>query len=65
MHLAARGHSILGDTVYGKAALGRDSQGLHAVALRFVHPRSGELVELETPLPDYFLEVLNRLGNAE
>ena len=46
VHLAAKGHPIVGDTVYGKAALGKDSQCLHAVALRFLHPRSGEAVSL-------------------
>ncbi len=63
VHLAYRGHPILGDTVYGrkKPELGQDSQCLHARALRFLHPRSGEPVAVECELPDYFRDVLSRL----
>ncbi len=63
VHLAYRGHPILGDTVYGrkKPELGQDSQCLHARALRFLHPRSGEPVCVECELPDYFRDVLSRL----
>ena len=48
VHMAYLGHPILGDTVYGakKPAPGLTGQCLHAVGLRFVHPRSGETVEL-------------------
>ncbi len=64
VHLAYRSHPVLGDMVYGhkKPELGQDSQCLHARELHFVHPRSGEQICLECPLPDYFLEVLGRLG---
>ena len=64
VHLAAKGHPIVGDTVYGKAALGKDSQCLHAVALRFLHPRSGEAVSLSCSVPedwDVLLEKLRRM----
>lgn len=63
VHLAYRGHPIVGDTVYGhkKPELGQDSQCLHARALRFLHPRSGEPVLVECELPDYFRDVLSRL----
>ena len=63
VHLAYKGHPILGDTVYGhkKAELGMDSQCLHARALTFVHPRTGQPVTVECELPDYFQEVLKKL----
>ena len=61
VHLASRGHPILGDTVYGKAALGLDSQCLHAVSLRFVHPRSGETVSLSCPIPEGWTALLEKL----
>lgn len=56
VHLAHIGHPILGDTVYGgkKAVPGLTGQCLHAVGLRFRHPRTGELVSLSCPLPEEF-----------
>ena len=67
VHLAYRNHPVLGDTVYGhkKPELGMDSQCLHARELHFVHPRTGETVALECPLPDYFRTVLEKLGPPE
>ena len=67
VHMAHIGHPLLGDFTYGAPSpdKGLEGQCLHARHLRFVHPTSGELVELETPLPDYFQEVLKRLGNPE
>ena len=41
---------------------GLSGQCLHARALRFLHPRTGELVTFTCPLPDYFQDVLARLG---
>ena len=64
VHLASIGHPLLGDTVYGakKPVPGLAGQCLHARRLRFVHPASGELVELECPLPDWFQEILRKIG---
>ena len=63
VHMAYLGHPILGDIVYGhkKPELGMSSQCLHASALRFIHPSTGEEISLEAPLPEYFIEVLNKL----
>lgn len=63
VHMAYKNHPILGDTVYGhkRKELGMDTQCLHARALSFVHPRTGESVTVECPLPDYFEEVLKKL----
>ena len=44
---------------------GLTGQCLHAVGLRFIHPRSGEEVRLKTELPDYFLQLLSKLGEEE
>ena len=46
--MAYIGHPILGDTVYGakKEVPGLTGQCLHAVGLRFLHPRTHEVVEL-------------------
>ena len=67
VHMAYLNHPILGDTVYGhkKPELGQDSQCLHAGALCFRHPRDGRPVMVFAPLPDYFVEVLNKLERME
>ena len=64
VHLASTGHPLLGDTVYGakKPVPGLAGQCLHARRLRFVHPSTGQPVELECPLPGWFQAVLDRLG---
>ena len=58
VHLASIGHPLLGDTVYGakKPVPGLAGQCLHARRLRFRHPSTGALVELECPLPEYFVQ---------
>lgn len=63
VHLAWRNHPVLGDTVYGRGkALGLSSQCLHARSLTFRHPRTGEAVTVECELPEYFENVLKKLG---
>lgn len=63
VHMAHTGHPILGDTVYGnkKPVPGLQGQCLHAVGLRFLHPRSGEPVELHCGLSEEFEEQLRKL----
>ena len=63
VHMAYRGHPILGDMVYGrkKPELGQDSQCLHARELTFVHPRTGERVTVSCGLPEYFTQLLQKL----
>ena len=64
VHMASLGHPLLGDGVYGAPCpeKGLEGQCLHARRLQFIHPRSGEAVVVESPLPPYFLQVLSRLG---
>ena len=63
VHMAYSGHPLLGDTVYGgRRDKGLETQCLHARGLKFVHPATGEPVELWTELPDWFGEVLSKLG---
>ena len=63
VHMAHLGHPICGDTVYGarKPVPGLTGQCLHAVGLRFIHPRTGETVELSCPLSDAFTALLEKL----
>lgn len=65
VHMAHIGHPILGDLIYGrkKPEKGLDGQCLHAVELKFIHPRTDERIELKTQLPPYFTEVLSKIGN--
>lgn len=66
VHMAYIGHPVLGDMVYGKkrAEKGLEGQCLHARTLRFIHPRTNEPFEVTSELPDYFTDVLSRLGTS-
>ena len=63
VHMSHIRHPLLGDELYGpvKNKLGASRQMLHAGVLGFVHPSSGEYMEFESPLPDDFRKVLNKL----
>ena len=63
VHMASIGHPLLGDGLYGAKCpdKGLEGQCLHARRLRFVHPATGQPVELECPLPDWFERVLKQL----
>jgi len=52
VHLAARGHPLVGDTLYGgRAQWGLQRQGLHALQLAFVHPVEGRPLEFRSAPP--------------
>jgi 23S rRNA pseudouridine1911/1915/1917 synthase len=67
-------HPLLGDSIYGpdktpaflvKAGGRREEpilqgQCLHARILGFVHPRTGDYMEFEAPLPEYFRSILEK-----
>lgn len=63
VHMASIHHPLLGDKVYGpeKCPFVLQGQTLHAGVLGFVHPRTGEYMEFEAPLPQYFGELLGKL----
>ncbi len=63
VHMASIGHPLLGDEVYGSAKqpFKLNGQVLHARILGFVHPVSGEYMEFEAPLPEYFQKLLEKL----
>ena len=65
VHMASIGHPLLGDFTYGAKSpdKGLEGQCLHAKKLKFIHPATGEHIELESELPDYFISVLSHLGN--
>ena len=53
MHLAAIGHPLVGDPVYGdrRTTLGLTRPFLHAAELSFDHPGTGERLTFDSPLP--------------
>ena len=66
VHMSYSGHPLLGDTVYrGKAVKGLAGQCLHARQLTFLHPRTGEAMTVECPLPDWFTAILNKLERGQ
>ncbi len=62
VHMASIGHPLLGDPVYGTPYPGLEGQCLHARKLRFLHPRTGQPMEVECPRPDWFQAVLDKLA---
>jgi 23S rRNA pseudouridine1911/1915/1917 synthase len=52
-HLALGGHPVLGDELYGGPAadLPAGRHALHAVALSFAHPGTGEPIVITSPVP--------------
>ena len=61
VHSSYIGHSVYADGVYGKAIKGIQGQCLHAKTIGFVHPRTGEYLEFDSELPEYFKDILNKL----
>jgi 23S rRNA pseudouridine1911/1915/1917 synthase len=52
VHLASRGHALVGDVLYGgRPALGMNRQALHAAELAFAHPDDGRPMVFSAPLP--------------
>lgn len=66
VHMASIGHPLLGDEVYGHKCSRYKLQGqcLHAKTLGFVHPQTGEYIEVDAPLPDYLKHLLEILGET-
>lgn len=63
VHMAFLGHPVAGDPVYGpkKVITSLKGQCLHAGLIGFIHPRTGEYLEFNSPLPPYFTDFLGKL----
>lgn len=65
VHMASIGHPLLGDEVYGgRHVSGKwhlQGQTLHAMHLGFIHPTTGEFLEINAKLPEYFEKILAEL----
>ena len=58
------GHPVVGDPVYapGQLDYGVQGQCLHARKIGFIHPKTGEYMEFESALPEYFTALLMRIS---
>lgn len=69
VHMASIGHPLLGDILYGGGGTQLEKknpslfseQTLHALSLGFTHPHTGKYMRFESPLPQYFQQVLIKL----
>ncbi|MBE7038106.1 MAG: RluA family pseudouridine synthase [Ruminococcaceae bacterium] len=63
VHLKYIGHPVLGDPLYGpkKNEFNLTGQILHAKTLGFVHPQTGDYMEFDSEIPDYFNNILNSI----
>lgn len=66
VHMSSISHPLLGDAVYGpvKTPYKLQGQTLHAKTIGITHPRTGEYLEVEAPLPEYFTNLLKKLENS-
>ena len=61
VHMASIGYPLLGDAVYAqgrKCPFSLQGQTLHAMIIGFIHPSTGNYLELEAPMPEYFTHLL-------
>lgn len=67
VHTKYLGHPVVGDPVYGYKTqkFKLNGQLLHAFRLELTHPKSGERMVFEAPLPDYFQAVLTKLDSSQ
>ena len=72
VHMSHTGHPLLGDEVYGGGRTPFEKkhknllsgQALHAKRLTLTHPRTGERMSFESPLPEEFLQLLKILRSG-
>ena len=64
VHMASISHPLLGDTVYGnsKNPYKLQGQALHARTIGFIHPTTGEYIEVSAPIPEYLTELVRKLS---
>lgn len=63
VHMAYIGHPVAGDAVYGPRKVITELKGqcLHAGLIGFVHPTTGEYIEIESELPESFEKFKNKI----
>jgi len=61
VHMAHLGRPVAGDFVYGTADKRLEGQCLHAARIAFVHPRTGERVDVAAEVPGYYVNFLKKI----
>lgn len=63
VHMRYIGHPVVGDDIYGSKTnkFGLNGQLLHSKSVGFIHPSTGEYMEFDSELPEYFSEVLRKI----
>lgn len=62
VHMKFIGHPVAGDPIYGPSkTLPIEGQALHAKVLGFTHPRTGEALYFDSPLPEDMQRLINML----
>lgn len=64
-HMTYIGHPCIGDPLYApkREKYGLSGQALHSTSIRFIHPRTEEVMEFHAPVPDYYERLLTTLRN--
>lgn len=67
VHMEYLGYPLVGDPKYSpmKTPLGIKGQALHSHTLEFTHPRTGERMKFEAPLPEDMHKIITRLHNGQ
>lgn len=67
VHMEYLGYPLVGDPKYSpmKTPFGIKGQALHSHTLEFTHPRTGERMKFEAPLPDDMHKIITRLHNGQ
>ena len=63
-HMTYIGHPVMGDPLYAprRKTYGLEGQCLHSSSIAFIHPRTGEKIEFQSELPDYYQKLLSELN---
>jgi len=65
VHLAEKGHPVIGDPKYGRGGRPGERMALHAMSIAFSHPHTGRRMCFETPIPELFKRLGGGLDDAE
>lgn len=64
-HMTYIGHPCIGDPLYApkRENYGLQGQALHSTSIRFIHPRTEEVISFQAPVPEYYESLITKLRN--